>query len=510
MNMNFDSEGYIVLLFLLMYTSVSLCILFCHKLYLAKKNKIANQLNEQLKSNDKVTRWNAVAKLSEQYSILKYENFITPWLTALDDDNRHIRYEAVRSFHKNIVDPKQRLPLSRARRCQIFNGLLKALHDEHETVRNEAILTLREIKEPDALEPLLTALKDESVKIRRLAVSAVKNISQEQNDGRAVLPLLKLLQDSGEQIPYYAILALEPLMSYIDTVKFGAYERNRDDERHILYDPDVSPLEFKMSSLKRVEVKTDSCDIKYVESFAHYMQKYFYIHSRRKHVNVLIEGNPGLLPAAFWKMCYDCKQVNISTRTIRFGANGTEQGNTPHIACNPNVQYMTVPMTNLEEVIVEPESCHPQQIKWFAWYAQKHLGEEHLRKRLSITINGNPFQLPPVFQRVCRTCRRLDVFIEHIIFGTNGETSQNSPTTLHNPDVSNLLLPLPRLRQVTIYTENYDFHQVERFLTYALNYLEPSHLSKELQVTIRGRKDDLHPNLLNNFLNLCQHVQFME
>jgi hypothetical protein len=77
-----------------------------------------------------------------------------------------------------------------------------------------------------------------------------------------------------------------------------------------------------------------------------------------------------------------------------------------------------------------------------------------------------------------------------------------------NPDVSNLTMSMSHLKKVKIYTETYSFHQVERFLTYAVNYIGQKHLKENVEVDIYGDPDKLHPNLRNNFEHLCKRVKF--
>jgi hypothetical protein len=75
-----------------------------------------------------------------------------------------------------------------------------------------------------------------------------------------------------------------------------------------------------------------------------------------------------------------------------------------------------------------------------------------------------------------------------------------------NPDTSNLMLPLNNLKQVVVYTDSYDFHLLERFFTYAINYIGQKDLKKEIEVHIYGDVEHLPDNVRNNFTNLCKGV----
>lgn len=97
--------------------------------------------------------------------------------------------------------------------------------------------------------------------------------------------------------------------------------------------------------------------------------------------------------------------------------------------------------------------------------------------------------------------------VHTILFGHKVSEEFDQCHTLWNPDVSNLIVPMLELRTVVIHTETYDFHQVECFLTYAVNYIGQKHLKKNVDVHIYGDQEKLHPNLRNNFTNLCKDVQ---
>jgi hypothetical protein len=88
-----------------------------------------------------------------------------------------------------------------------------------------------------------------------------------------------------------------------------------------------------------------------------------------------------------------------------------------------------------------------------------------------------------------------------------------SPDVLNNyfsPDVSELTLPMSSLKRIEIHTETYDFYQVERFITYAVNYIGQQHLKNHVEVHIYDDPAKLHPNLRNSLENLCKNVDVHE
>ena len=79
-----------------------------------------------------------------------------------------------------------------------------------------------------------------------------------------------------------------------------------------------------------------------------------------------------------------------------------------------------------------------------------------------------------------------------------------------NPDVLTLTIAMPVLKRINIHTKTYDFYQVERFITYAVNYVGQKHLKEHVEVHVYGDPDKLHPNLRNSLENLCKCVEVHE
>jgi hypothetical protein len=78
--------------------------------------------------------------------------------------------------------------------------------------------------------------------------------------------------------------------------------------------------------------------------------------------------------------------------------------------------------------------------------------------------------------------------------------------TVWNPDLSDLTIPMSALQGIVIDTHTYDFHQVERCVTYLINALGQKHLRKKIEVHIYGDAEKLHPNFQNSLTNLCKRV----
>jgi hypothetical protein len=80
----------------------------------------------------------------------------------------------------------------------------------------------------------------------------------------------------------------------------------------------------------------------------------------------------------------------------------------------------------------------------------------------------------------------------------------------YNPDVSELTSSLDNLNKIIIDTITYDFRKVERFITYAVNYIGKEYLKNNVEVHIYGDPEKLHQNLRNLFNSLCKKVEVYE
>ena len=57
------------------------------------------------------------------------------------------------------------------------------------------------------------------------------------------------------------------------------------------------------------------------------------------------------------------------------------------------------------------------------------------------------------------------------------------------------------------YVDTYNLHQVNCFLTYALEYIGGKHLKNRVEVHIYGNPRDLNRNLYNALQNTCKRVE---
>jgi hypothetical protein len=106
--------------------------------------------------------------------------------------------------------------------------------------------------------------------------------------------------------------------------------------------------------------------------------------------------------------------------------------------------------------------------------------------------------------------KKIYASIDTVLFGYAEFKPLDLWTILLNPDATELTMSMSNLQRVVIHTETYNFHLVERFITYAVNYIGQKHLKEHVEVHIYGDPDRLHPNLRNSFENLCKHIEMHE
>src|SRR5437763_1570693 len=117
------------------------------------------------------------------------ENSITKLMGTLKDDDRNVRAEAINALlalGPVAVDP-----------------LISALKNQNVIVRREAAAALGRTKDLRAVNPLIVALKDEDPIVGFRAAATLKDI----RDPRAVEPLIAALKDKEAVVSYGAVEA---------------------------------------------------------------------------------------------------------------------------------------------------------------------------------------------------------------------------------------------------------------------------------------------------------------
>jgi HEAT repeat protein len=109
--------------------------------------------------------------------------------------------------------------------------------------------------------------------------------------------------------------------------------------------------------------------------------------------------------------------------------------------------------------------------------------------------------------KILEILKNIYASVNTIVLGNTSSKIPNPRIIWYNPDVSELTIPMSNLKRIEMYTESYNVLQVERFMTYAINYIGQKHLKKHVEVHIYGDPEKLHLNLQNAFKNLCKSVK---
>ena len=112
--------------------------------------------------------------------------------------------------------------------------------------------------------------------------------------------------------------------------------------------------------------------------------------------------------------------------------------------------------------------------------------------------------------QAAETLKNLLAEVDTIIFGRQTFKEIPLKTSLRNVDVTELTMPFTALKRIVIDADSYDFYQVERFLTYAINYIGQKRLKAHVVVNIYGDAGKFNANLRNNFENFCKQVEICE
>jgi hypothetical protein len=224
-------------------------------------------------------------------------------------------------------------------------------------------------------------------------------------------------------------------------------------------------------------------------------------------VTVTIRGNPTAFCSPVYQIFNACKKVDIRIETVLFGADASPRIS-PSTWVNPDVSDFILPLSRLKLVRIHANTCDSRRVEAFTQYMAAYLPPELLETSVTIYIDGELTPLCSPVYKVFNSCKNVEVAIETVIFGTTDTARKYfSATTWHNPDVAGLAFSLSSLKHIIIYPAAAQAHLLERFLTYAMEYLGQHMLKQQVEVRIYGDPDVLHSNLRNNLMNLCKEVK---
>jgi hypothetical protein len=113
---------------------------------------------------------------------------------------------------------------------------------------------------------------------------------------------------------------------------------------------------------------------------------------------------------------------------------------------------------------------------------------------------------PQVRHAAADSLRRWQEFfhkVKYIYFGVISREEEKYGTTLKDPDLSGLAVPMPNLWKVYINTRSFDPALVGKFIDYALKHLDQEDVRKHVNIyyfgSLRNLSPDLHRHLKDLF-----------
>jgi hypothetical protein len=206
------------------------------------------------------------------------------------------------------------------------------------------------------------------------------------------------------------------------------------------------------------------------------------------------------------------RQLGLSVRHVVFGkaVAGKKKFFRENTVFNLDFSDFSSPMPGLKTIVIDTKSCDLQQLESFTDYLSAYFDDGFLQRQVRVHISDEQRLVPLEFWSAFSQCREVDVYIgriEKVVYGTRAWESDEA-SSLFNPEVASLTLPMFRLQELHIHAPTAELRQLEKFCTYAVNYVGQRHLKRHVDVHIYGNKDKLRANMRNTLEHLCKSVHF--
>jgi HEAT repeat protein len=112
---------------------------------------------------------------------------------------------------------------------------------------------------------------------------------------------------------------------------------------------------------------------------------------------------------------------------------------------------------------------------------------------------------PKVREMAADSLQKLFAFyqkVKYVHFGVISRGEEKYGTTIKDPDLSELTIPMPNLWWVYINTRSSDPALLENFINYALKYLDREDLKKHVNICYFSGPHNLNPDLQQRLKNL--------
>lgn len=468
---------------------------------------------------------------------------IVPLLDALDDAEKTVQWEAISALGRlratagvdrliallNGTDKEARRRSAEALGFiggqRVLNALEYALHDSDAGVRKHVVAALADEGNFDRrhVALLVEALQDPQAEIRVLAAETLKAYEwQPQNDRErvvweiarqhwdapllahpaAVQPLLRMLNDERPENAHARINAAVALG------KIGAPQA---------FEPLVRMGRHIEANLRRtaVEALGDLQDERALAVLIHTINDTAATVRAASATALGRFENPDSIEALI-KALGDTDPARLGDRNP-----DVQRAAAAALAHMPG-DRVTITLVNAledDDAVVREEAAHvlqqrgwtPQQdddaireaVARQAWDTVRQFGAQ----ALPFLIDRSADKARPVREAATSLLTTLLASVKIALFGDLRVKEDRKRVTFQNPRIEALTLPMEHLEHLVIHVPTYDFHCLEQFLTYAVNYVGQQHLKRRVTAHVYGNSGDVHPNLLNSLRNLCKAVE---
>lgn len=400
---------------------------------------------------------------------------IKQWIAQLARENSAFRREAAEALGE-IGD------------VYAVDALNTALDDPDWTVRREIVEALGKIGGPRTIEPLVTALRDQEWTVQKEAAKALGDLGSIQS----IEPLIETLGDqewtvrkeAAEALGKIGSAAIEPLLKALKNEKWEWAIRREvalalgkiGDTRSV--GPLIQVLKDRQAEVIRWMVIWALGQIGDSRAIKPLIKSLGDMNSDVRENAALALDNIGWRP-----------QSTVEKVSYFFAKKEWEK-------CR------SVGLLNLKPLLMALQD-DDWTVRRGTVQVLGTIGDARTIEPL-VTLLHDPNWYDKKI--VVESLKQIYVSIEVVLFRSASANILNPHTTLLNPDVADLTFPMSHLEKIVIYTGAYDFHLIERFITYAVSYIGQKHLKKSVEAHIYGDPDKLHPNLQNSLENLCRNI----
>lgn len=357
-------------------------------------------------------RWKPLTTQEEILYAIAKRNWESPLLSSP---------EAVDSLLHVLVDERPEnmnarvnatLILSQIGEYRAVVPIMKMFDVAQPEIQATVVTALGDLKDDRALDLLLSALKDRNPPVRMAAALALSNFPVEP----VVDALIHALGDTnpavqGDRNPEVQRAVAEALG------KIGG-KRVISALKYALEDDDAIVRWQAAEMLKQSGWKPEN-DLEHIR-----------IHIARGAWQALLPFGAQALPALIARskdkdrtiredVAVVLTQLLSVVKIVVFGNLQVKPARQKITLCNPDVMELTVPMQQLEHIAIHTPTHNFYQVEQFLTYAINHLGQDHLKKHVTVHIYGGPAQLHHNLQNTLQNLCKTMTFHQEALTGSS-------------------------------------------------------------------------------------------